>query len=186
MVDESREITSNEFNQEKNFITSMIRWLGVPSKDSRVGVLLYGGNSEVPIRFDSYKNIKNLNRAVDEFPYAPSGNRRVDRALARAAAVFTSRSSGERKVAVFLTGGRHVKEPGAREVETAAQWLHDAGVEVYVVGFNNRASMQSLRHVAKTDASIFRVPIVNELQSEVNLIAPHVASSAGSLTTIYP
>ena len=158
MVDRSRDVTANEFKQEKNFVTSMVRWLGVPSKDSRVGVLLYGNDGEAPIRFDTYKTTNKFNRAVDRLSFSSSGKRRVDNALARAASVFTLGRSGERKIAFFLTGGKHVNEPGAREVENAARSLHNAGVDVYVVGFNKRASMQSLRHVAKTDASIFRVP----------------------------
>ena len=179
MVDRSNDVSANEFQQEKNFVTTMVRWLGVPSKDSKVGVLLYGSDGVAAITFNVYKRTSDFNRAVERLLYSPSGKRRVDMALARSASLFTSSHSGERKIAFFLTGGRHVNEAGKREVENAAQWLHNAGVDVFAVGFNNRASMEGLRHVTKTDGSIFRVSDSNQLQRETNLIAPHVISTAG-------
>lgn len=88
LIDSSDEVTTDEYERQKDIIKSITRSFDIGLSNTRVAVIAYSDRGSNAIEFDTYGNILDLHRGIDGIPYL-GGRRRLDVAVTQANAVLS-------------------------------------------------------------------------------------------------
>lgn len=177
LVDSSSDVSRENFQLEKQFVTSIARSLNVSPGKSRGALITYGQNPRISFRFDSNRNTAEFDRLVGLARYM-GGARRIDRALGDAADVIRNSRPNVPKVVILLTAGRHTTDPGAKSLDEAAKPLRDLGAKTYVIAIGDSVNKPQLRPIIQRPEDIIPVDGFTKLRPLGPSIGREVAKGA--------
>lgn len=163
-MDSSSLVNQQDFTKEKDFVKQVARYLSVTPGKSRGYVITYGDRTQDVVRFDSYRNVPEFERAVDSARFV-GGSRRIDRVLDAAKNALSSARLDAPKIVVLLTAGRHTPAADAKTLDAAAKPLRDLGARTYVVAIGRGPSKQELQPIVERPGEIIEVDRFEGLKS---------------------
>lgn len=179
LIDSSFEVSTDNFNKEKEFIKYLSAALNLAPKGSRVGIVTYASYSRL-IRLGILQTPESLGNILDGLTRI-SGLRRMDRALEMAAVAFDNNRPAEKKIVVLLAAGRQSR--GGKPLAQAVRPLRTIGAETFVVAIGSQINEPELTPVVKRKEDIILVPRFDQLTSRVNSVADYIVN--GMFTIIY-
>lgn len=177
LLDSSNDVSAKLFEQQKEFIKSIVGKFQIAANKSRAAVVRYSSTASSVIKFNTFNNLLDLVLAVENIQYL-GGSRRMDAALKEANKIRETARSDVPTYVILLTAGRQASTPFSTPLDRAAQPLLDSSARVFVVGIGSRPSRQELRSMAEHDRDVFRV-LPDELKQHAPLFVVYMASQAG-------
>ncbi|XP_019367607.1 PREDICTED: cartilage matrix protein [Gavialis gangeticus] len=148
IIDSSRSVRPNEFEQVKVFMSQVIEALDVGLNATRVGVINYASAVKSEFSLKTYQTKASLLQAVRKIEPLSTGTMTglaiqyaINRAFSDSEGARV-RSPGINKVAIVVTDGR--PQDGVKDVSTRAK---AAGIEIFAIGVG-RVDMNTLRQIA--------------------------------------
>merc|ERR1712188_49176 len=171
ILDSSRSIW-NHYDQEKNFLTSLVKAFGLGEeidRKSRASVITFSYYTEMTIRFDDYFDFDLFKAAVDKIPLMSSVTF-MDRALRQAQREMFTAFNGARpnmpKVLVLLTDGEQSPQwPPYEDPAMIVKELRQAGINVLVVGMGGGVKESSIINIVGSKEKAFKVKQFDKLVS---------------------
>ena len=158
MVDGSDSLTEEEFENLKQFATSVVESYSISPLDTRVAVLEYSNRPRIVSTLSDGVSTGQVVQTIQNL--IPSRGRYsvTSEALEQAARNVFSRHAGARsgvpKTLVLIT---HSRSTSSVPVSQAVQRLRAAGVRVYVVGVGSRVDTQELKGIAAGESAVYPV-----------------------------
>lgn len=177
LLDSSNDVTTELFQQQKEFIKSIVRKFQIASNKSRAAVVRYSSIASSIIRFNSFNNLLDLVRGIENIQFL-GGSRRMDAALKEANKIRETARPEVPTYVILLTAGRQASTPFSTPLDRAAQPLLDSSARVLVMGIGSRPDGKELRSMAERDRDVFRL-LPNELKQQAPLFVAYMASQAG-------
>ena len=177
-MDASSSISQDAYGEEKNFLKDLIDSFTISPEFARAGVITYGDTARLAVPLDSYSSNAALKGAVDGLYYI-GGTKRIDRALVLAGQTFAKARSRVPKIAIVLTYGRRLSEPGSNYIQSAINVLRDRGVSVFVIAIGEDLDFSELVKMVKKPLDIASDPSFDKLQPYVGSIARYIVTNAG-------
>lgn len=180
LLDSSTDVTSSAFKEQKNFIKSIVEHFQIGVNKTQVAVIRYSSSASPIISFNTYDNLLNLLRGIENIQYY-AGDRRMDAALKEANKMRERARPGVPTYVIVLTGGRQstsVPTP----LNRAAQPLLNSNVRMIVVGVGSRVDYQELRSMAERDGDVFKFS-PDELPQQAPLFVVYMTSPEGKIIT---
>ena len=142
ILDSSRSIKNEDFNEEKEIVKKLMTDLDIGPDKDRVALALFGATPKLKAGFGQYE----ASTFQDVLQTLPKMNdrTRIDRALNLAVdKIFPSARQGVYKIAMILTDG--VQSAEAQGLMPSSKPLRDAGVRVIAVGIGHGKQERRLR-----------------------------------------
>ena len=180
VLDSSTDVTSSAFKEQKNFIKSIVEHFQIGVNKTQVAVIRYSSSASPIISFNTYDNLLNLLRGIENIQYY-AGDRRMDAALKEANKMRERARPGVPTYVIVLTGGRQstsVPTP----LNRAAQPLLNSNARMIVVGVGSRVDYQELRSMAERDGDVFNFS-PDELPQQAPLFVVYMTSPEGKIIT---
>ena len=180
LLDSSTDVTSSAFKEQKNFIKSIVEHFQIGVNETQVAVIRYSSSASPIISFNTYDNLLNLLRGIENIQYY-AGDRRMDAALKEANKMRERARPGVPTYVIVLTGGRQstsVPTP----LNRAAQPLLNSNARMIVVGVGSRVDYQELRSMAERDGDVFNFS-PDELPQQAPLFVVYMTSPEGKIIT---
>ena len=159
VIDSSNYLSLENFKRVKSFVKNVIRYFRIAPSHVRVGVLTYSTYVRDEMNLNSYKNLRQVLRAIDRIPYM-RGAEYDNRALNYLARFSFTYRYGARphvvSVAIVITNGRSNNLLWTTE---QANFLKRKDVKVFVVAIGE-VYMLGVERIASApyDWFIIRVP----------------------------
>ena len=172
LIDGSRYVGRRNFHLEKVFIKSIARRFTITKHQSHIGVATYGSHPHLRMRFNQYKSLGLVLRALDYIRYPNQNGRRVDLGMNAALSYFFNRRSKYyfvQKILVVVVSGRQTRWSYylMRRLRTQFAKL---GVKVYVVGVG-RIDYKYLRPITYKNRHLYTVRSYRSLVTRAGQIA---------------
>ena len=181
LIDASSGVSPTDFQREKDFIKSLIRYMNLYPANSRshIGIVVYSDGASVVLNFDSKETKSDIENIVDNLPHL-RGTRRIDKALRTAATTLNQISSDYPKFVVLLTAGRQTQAPDSESFGAAVRSLHDAGVTTHVLGIGDDIDPSDFRGGDKEMTEVISVPSFLDLPQYVNTMSRNLMEDYGT------
>jgi len=170
IVDGSGSIGDLPFQQEKDFIKSLVNALPVDA-NHRIGIVLFSTTAQLVIGFNG--NRPTLLSAIDAMPY-PAQATFTDLAIDLARTQFAS-STATHKISIAITDGAS-NNPNTSALPTAVNTAQAAGIEFFTVGVGAAINVAELNFIATDpDAThVFMVASFAQLQTILSALVSNV------------
>ena len=173
LLDSSSAVQQEQFKKEKEFIKTLAEYLHVGTADkTKAAVINYGSLPVTGVKFDDYSTLQGFKSGIDKMSPI-QGNRRIDRALDKAADILRRTDPSSSKLLVLLTTGRQAQESDITPLDVSIQPLKDMGAFMYVVAIGSQPSTRELRPLVVKLEDIFRVPFTG-MELEVSRVVDHI------------
>ena len=100
MLDSSSQVTPEDFQNEKEFVKLIARYLNITPGKSRGSVIIFSNTAMPILPFDGYTTMSDFNAVIDRASQL-SGSRRTDLAFGVAANLFRNARPTVSKVSLF-------------------------------------------------------------------------------------
>ena len=177
MVDSSTSVDSQTFQQQKDFVKSLARYLNIAAEKSRAALILYNSDASVIGSLVSYTELGYFEQAVQNAPFL-GGQRRIDRALEAAARVLSRGRESVPKFAILLTTGRQAEVPGITPLDLAAESLRDVNAKAFVLAIGKETSIRELRLIVEDPNDVIPLYSEADMVSKVADIAGYIRRGA--------
>lgn len=175
LMDSSVGVGITNYRRQKDFVKAVARALNLGERATRASLVVYSDNPRLITRFNSHKTLAQFEAAVNRASYL-RGTRRIDKALAYAARLFTAARSGVPKVMVLITSGRR---DSVNPLDVASRPLKDIGAKSFIVAIGTFPDIRALRLVVSGYKDIFRVPSFLSLPRIERSFPQYIISSFG-------
>ena len=163
-LDGSDSLTEEEFENLKQFATSVVESYNISPLDTRVGVLEYSNQPRVVLKLSDGVSAGQVIQTIRNVAPSRGISSVTSEALEEAARNVFSPQAGSRtgipKTLILVT---HSKSPSLVPVSQAVQRLRAAGVRVYVVGVGSRVDTQEMRSIAAGETAVYPVQRPDEV-----------------------
>ncbi|XP_065643580.1 uncharacterized protein LOC100214647 isoform X2 [Hydra vulgaris] len=169
-LDASASFYEEGFQQEKDFVKSVIDKIELSSSGVRVGVLTYSDEAKIRIRFDYSFDKEDVKKAIDNIPYDSMGTR-IDLGLEAAKELFLEKSGGRgssKKVLILLTDGQQTYIPDAKDPVDYAKELAEYGVDIFAIGIGDEINKVDLEDLISKPQHIFLSDDINSLITDLS------------------
>ena len=168
--DGSNSLTTEEFENVKQFATSVVQSFGVSQNGTRVALLEYSNRPRV-IKKLSADQTEVLRAISNMVPSRNSGSATSQALREVARTIFSDEAGGRTNAPKALILITHSKSTSSEPVEQAVQSLRTAGVRVYVVGIGNLVDTRELESIATGKGAVHIVQEPCELPKlSVNVV----------------
>lgn len=157
LIDSSRSVTLEAYQQEKAFVKEMARHLNVYPGESRAALITYGSTA---YRVYTYGNTR-FEDSVDRARYM-GGTRRIDLALQKAAQLLTFSRLSVPKFLVLLTAGN--QQSGPQSPDYATRLIQARGGRSFVVMVGRGPDENIFNKIVEKPTDTFRVPPFDRIQ----------------------
>lgn len=157
LIDSSRSVTLEAYQQEKAFVKEMARHLNVYPGESRAALITYGSTA---YRVYTYGNTR-FEDSVDRARYV-GGTRRIDLALQKAAQLLTFSRLSVPKFLVLLTSGN--QQSGPQSPDYATRLIQARGGRSFVVMVGRGQDENIFNKIVEKPTDTFRVPPFDRIQ----------------------
>ncbi len=189
-VDGSNSLTTNEFENLKEFVIKSLASYNISRENTHVGVIEYSDAVSIKLPLHQYFTIQELTEAIRGIQPSRGRNVVTDEALKTAADDVFSITSGGRpgaaKVLVIITDDA---SSGSQPISEAVDPLKKAGIQVHVVAIGNRVSRKELEDITSEDKRIHVVPTPENLPEKADdvadVIEEAIQNRKSSLTEIH-
>lgn len=179
LLDSSNDVTTELFQQQKEFIKSVVGKFQIAANKSRVAVIRYSSTASSVINFNTFNNLVNLVRGIENIQFV-GGSRRMDAALKEANKMRETARPEVPTFVILLTAGRQASTLFSTPLDRAAQPLLDSSARVLVIGIGSRPDEKELRSMAERDRDVFRL-LPAELTQQASLFMVYMASQTGTI-----
>ena len=152
LMDSSSDVTAQQFNSQKNLVRDLTRKFIISPLGPRAALVTYATQAVTVIGFSGFTTIPDFSIKINDAPLL-GGQRRIDKALASAATIFTQTSRSAIRILVLMTAGNY-----DADLSSAMQRLASLGVHVYVVGIGSKFNSTLYGLVASSRDSVFAAP----------------------------
>ena len=156
LLDSSSDVTLENFEKQKGFVKSLLRWFGVSRGKATASLTSYGNRPRNVFDFDINRLPSDYDRLVDRTTQV-GGNRRIDRALEDVRRYFAKSPPNKPRVLVVFAGGRQVNETEAKSPEKAGKALRELRVHIYFVTVGSTVKRTELRQALERTGKVFEV-----------------------------
>ena len=137
VLDESGSVGSENFDNVKGFVSSIVRNFIIGPDHVQVGVLTYASSPTIDFYLNTYSNVNDITQAVANITYSRGGTYTAD-ALDEVRVNGFTAANGARpvskaipRVIILITDGR---SENTADTIIAAEAVHDDGIIVFAVG----------------------------------------------------
>ncbi|XP_064010818.1 matrilin-2 isoform X2 [Pogoniulus pusillus] len=183
IIDSSRSVRPHDFEQVKEFLVSMLRFLDVRPDATRVALLQYGSTVKQEFALKTFSRKQDLERAVRRMVRLATGTM-TGLALQYALSIAFAEAEGARpraqhvpRVIMIVTDGR----PQDPVAEVAAR-ARNAGVLIFAIGVGS-VDLNTLRAIGSEphEEHVFLVANFSQIESltsafQARLCVPHMCS----------
>lgn len=168
-LDSSRGVTSNDFDQQKHFATTLIKNFAISREKTRIGVITYGGRARRTVGLLEHQDAASLKSKISGL--LPAGERaapgRVSDMLHKASIMVADegRQNVPTTLIALVTGA--IFENVSLEMTA----LGEQEVQVFAFGVGSDAPIAALDDIATSKHHVYNV----ENFSELNTVASSVA-----------
>lgn len=160
VFDGSDSLTEEEFENVKQFATSIVKSFDISPRATRVGLLEYSFRPRIVSKLTDNNNENDVIRSINNLSPSRGYASVTSEALQEAARnIFSVQAGGRSGVPKALILLAHSKSSSSVPVEQAVRLLRSAGVRVYVVGIGTRYDTLELRGIASGDGTVYFVEI---------------------------
>lgn len=181
LVDSSSSVPQSSYQQEKDFVKQISKYLNVNPGRFRAAYVSYGDQARTVFKFNDYRSLAEYEGLVDGAPYV-GGQRRMDRALDAASTLLTETRPSAPKIVVLLTAGRQSLGVNRRLIDEAAARLRDKGAKTYVIAIGAGPNKNELRGAVDRPEDIIPVRSFNKLSPTASPISRELAGGTGKFT----
>ena len=178
LLDSSQSVRREDYRKEKDFVKAMARSLNVSPGKSQIAVIVYGATAQTLVRFSDDSSSSALDNRIDSLPTV-GGERRIDTALGKAAAILATARPSSPKIILLLTAGKHVSVGGGQSLADAARSIRALDGRAFAVAVGPEVDVQELREVVEAPSHVFSVPTYDGLHSQVEPISRKIAQDSG-------
>ena len=161
--------TEREFVEQKDFMKNIADAFGISSAGTRAGVLSSSDVSARMIKLIDYNATSEFKRAIDQLPFEPGKQMRIDASIQRAFKELFKPANGARgdvrQVLVVLTGRDKFSSAEAASLSFAAGPLHEADVKVIVIGVGPGVKNPDLKSISRIPSDVYLVNSFYELSA---------------------
>ena len=182
LIDVSKDVTTKEFQAEKEFVKSVAKKMRISQQGPRAAVLAFSGRTLPVVRLGDHANLKDFNSKVD-LARRSAGPRRIDTALEDAANLFTERGKPGHRVIVLLTTGNSSNEEGAKKLVDIRKTLEELGVRTYVITLGSKENRSAFRPIVDQSKDIF-VTSADSIQHLLYPLSRYIAETKGNLEAL--
>ncbi|XP_039520069.1 collagen alpha-1(XIV) chain isoform X2 [Pimephales promelas] len=181
LVDGSWSIGRINFRLVRMFLESLVRAFAVGSEHTRVGLAQYSGDPRVEWHLNTHSTKEAVIDAVKNLPYK-GGNTLTGLALTYILENSFKPESGSRpevpKIGILITDGK-----SQDDVQSPAQRLRDAGIELFAIGVKN-ADENELRAIASPpeDTHMYNVADFSVMSSIVEGVTQSVCERVSEIS----
>nr|XP_047124295.1 cartilage matrix protein-like [Hydra vulgaris] len=140
------------YQNEKDFLKSVISVFGVSFNGTRAAVITFSYHAQLSIKLNKYSNLNSFKKAVDNIVLMGSTTR-IDKALRLAQKEVFELENGARpgvaKILFLLTDGSQTKERGSENPVVIANKLRSTGVTIIAIGITNAVIVSELSDIAE-------------------------------------
>ena len=162
--DGSDSLTEEEFENLKQFATSVVESYNISPLDTRVAVLEFSNRPQIVSTLNDGVSARQVIHTIRNIAPSRGMNSVTSEALEEAARNLFSPQAGARagvpKTLILIT---HSRSSSSIPVSQAVQRLRAAGIRVYVVGVGARIDMQELKGIAAGHSAIYPVQRPSEV-----------------------
>ena len=176
IMDSSATVTPQNFENEKRFVKSLAKSLGVGEGNTRAALLVYSNNPQLIIDLGEYNSFSEFESKVDRSPLIGQ-SRRIDKVLAAAAEVLSGSPGSARRTVFLITSGPQSQESSAIPPAEAVAPLRGLGAKLYVIAVGRLADKSDFLDVVEKPTEVLKVPSFTKLPSMANTI--HVLMTTG-------
>ncbi|KAK3745599.1 hypothetical protein QZH41_005840 [Actinostola sp. cb2023] len=180
LVDSSWSVTQDEFKKEKKLVNNLAKAFKVSPDYTRAGAIVYSDSAKLNIPFGKHSNIKSFGVDVDGLPYV-GGRKRIENALQLASDTFDDARPQVPKIAIVLTKGNELTDPGSYALENAIRSLRERNVHVFVIGVGDSLNINALVNMVSNN---IKNVITERSFDRLNHYAPSVARYIAKHTDI--
>ncbi|XP_073236997.1 collagen alpha-3(VI) chain-like [Porites lutea] len=171
LVESSANVPPNEFQNMKDFIKDIVKYLLAFEGEQQVSIILYGSQATTRVAFGQYHSEFDFKKIIDSLPLQ-KGLARLDNALQFVfSQVFTAKGGvrpGVQKVCIVLTNEQRPGKKYSDDVKTAVEPLHQAGVRVIAIGVTSLADWRQLRVLTRDPKDVIRSRSCDSLVAKVS------------------
>lgn len=161
--------TEREFAEQKDLLKNIADAFDISSAGTRAGVLSSSEVSAKMIRLADYNATSEFKRAVDQLPFQPGKQMRIDASIQRASRELFDPANGARsdvrQVLVVLTGREKFSSAEAASLSFAAGPLHEADAKVIVIGVGAGVKNPDLKSISRQPSDVYLVDSFFQLSS---------------------
>lgn len=169
VFDGSDSLTEEEFENVKQFATSVVESYNISPLETRVAVVEYSNRPRIVSRLVDGDSPSEVIKMIQNIAPSRGINSVMSEALEEAARNVFSPQAGARigvpKSLILVT---HSQSSSSVPVSQATQRLRAAGVRVYVVGLGSRVNMQEIKSIAAGDSALYPVQTPDEVPGIAN------------------
>ena len=180
-LDGSDSLTTNEFDNLKEFVIKSLTRYNISRENTHIGVIEYSDNVSIKLPLHQYFTIQELKEAIKGIEPSRGRNVVTNEALKTAVDGVFSITSGGRpgatKVLVVITDDA---SSGSQPISEAVEPLKKAGIIVHVVAIGNRVPPKELEEMTSGNESIHVVPTPEKLPEKTGDVASAVDKSIQS------
>lgn len=182
-MDSSSLVTAEDFQEQKDFVKSVIASFHVKRGQSRAALITYGENSEKVLPFNSYISVNYIESVVDTAT-GIGGTPQLNKALVDAYDVLRGANPSVPRIVILIAATRKGEDPHKELIEAAAERIHDLGARVYVFAVGRDRTDESLLQVADHPQDVFKILTFKDLRSNSDSTAETIYTRVGELTLL--
>ena len=165
VLDESRSVTSGNFDKMKYAVKNFIRYADIDGGKVRVGINVFGTASEIAFNLNTYNNKNDIFAAIDSINYKGSDDTTNTRAALDSMRfnMFTV-DRGDRPdaadIAIVITDGRSSSDP-----IPSADAARNAGIHIIAIGIGDDVDSDELEGIANkpSEDNVFTIDGFDQL-----------------------
>ncbi|OWF36148.1 Collagen alpha-5(VI) chain [Mizuhopecten yessoensis] len=169
LLDSSGSEGANNFQLQKQFVSSVVNDFGISTTDTQVGLVTFSTSAAVDIYFNQYTNKASLLHAIQQVPYRNGETRTdlglhtVERTIFHPTHHHPGPRPGSKRFVIVLTDGRSNEED---LTERAAVSLKRHVDEVFAIGIGHSVDKVELNNIATDDHQhVFTAANFHDLQA---------------------
>lgn len=140
------------FAKVKSFVKRMASAFVVNPKAARIGAVVYSSSAKAVFKFNRYKDINGVKKAIDRMPYlGKRTNTGFGLRFAHRYLFARAPKRSRKRVLIVFTNGR-----SKDDVRIGASGLKATGVEVIVVGVGSSINYPQLLQIASSPSHVVR------------------------------
>lgn len=178
LVDSSSNVTRGDFANEKQFVSSLGRYLNISGGKSRGAMITYGQTASIIFGLDSTSSFREFSNLVSSTPYI-GGPGRLDQALGKSTDVFQdSHRKSVPRIAVLITPLSHFSGASSKLIEGLAKQIRNSGIKIHVISIG-RDHEQILAKIVSRQQDVIPVNSFSRLKLLIPSIGREIAKGAG-------
>jgi hypothetical protein len=163
-LDGSDSLTEEEFENLKQFATSVVQSYDISPLDTRVAVLEYSNTPRIVSKLSDGVSAGAVIQTIKNVAPSRGISSVTSEALEEAARnIFTAEAGARIGIPKALILVTHSKSPNLVQVSQAVRRLRAAGVRVYVVGVGSRVDAYEMKSIAAGESAVFPVQRPDEV-----------------------